>query len=304
MESHKDNENRRTSFTVPFTLNNSRGDAVFIIAKYAISVRTLTFVGIMLLVDFFLKKTIPALAHGGIVRPILFLIAIDILAWLLFATRIKTGLTGFKLFNIAKTHLMKFQNQTIDFDKTTLLSEVMNYLPFTEIKRNGVIVFEDGTKGILIPVVGFASNNMFDSGKLATVMAFQDALRTADNKTTQYLLTVVSGQNVNVQVKTLMESYEKEKNEILREMYRDDILKLMDYVDGQFDTLHQYVLYRFPNDEAFINTRTWIDDLDNSKSLTFRSTAIYNRNDVIQIFQQIFAPSQHETVVVNFENDK
>lgn len=302
MDSQNNEPPKKYSFTIPFTLNNSRGDAVFIIAKYAISVRTITFVGIMLMVDFFLKKTIPALAHGGIVRPILFLIALDILAWLLFATRIKTGLTGFKLFNIAKTHLMKFQNQTIDFDKTTLLSEVMNYMPFSEIRKDGTIVFDDGTLGLMIPVVGYASNNMFDQGKLATVMAFQNALRTADNKTTQYLLTVVSGQNVNTQVQTLLESYEQEKNEVLRDMYRDEIVKLMDYVDGQFDTLHQYVLFRYPNNDAYVNTMTWLEELQNSNSLTFAIPRILNRHDIIQIFQQIFAPSQHETVVVSFED--
>lgn len=302
MDSQNNEPPKKYSFTIPFTLNNSRGDAVFIIAKYAISVRTITFVGIMLMVDFFLKKTIPALAHGGIVRPILFLIALDILAWLLFATRIKTGLTGFKLFNIAKTHLMKFQNQTIDFDKTTLLSEVMNYMPFSEIRKDGTIVFDDGTLGLMIPVVGYASNNMFDQGKLATVMAFQNALRTADNKTTQYLLTVVSGQNVNTQVQTLLESYEQEENEVLRDMYRDEIVKLMDYVDGQFDTLHQYILFRYPNNDAYVNTMTWLEELQNSNSLTFAIPRILNRHDIIQIFQQIFAPSQHETVVVSFED--
>lgn len=297
----KDGTQRKYSFTIPFTLNNSRGDAVFIIAKYAVSVRTITFIAIMLMVDFFLKKTIPALAHGGIVRPIMFLIAIDIIAWLLFANRIKTGLTGFKLFNIAKTHLLRFQNQTVDFDKTTLLSEVMDYMPFSEIQADGQIKFNDGTLGMIVPVVGFASNNMFDAGKLATVVAFQNALRTADNNTTQYLMTVVSGQNVNTQVQTLLEAYEKETDEVLREMYRDEIVKLMDYVDGQFDTLHQYILFRYPNNDAFINTITWLEDLQNSNSLTFAVRRILNRNDVIQVFQQIFAPSQHETVVVNFD---
>ncbi|NCE77158.1 hypothetical protein D1157_19850 [Anaerotruncus sp. X29] len=258
----------------------------------------------MLMVDFFLKKTIPSLSHGGIIRPLLFLAAIDILAWLLFATRIKTGLTGFKMFNIAKNHLMRFQNQTINFDKTTLLSEVANYIPFTGIEKNGVLKFEDGSSGFIIPIVGYASNNMFDQGKMATVDAFQNALRTADNDTTQYLLTVVSGQNVNSQVQTLLEAYEAERNEVLRDMYRDEIVKLMDYVDGQFDTLHQYILFKYPNADAFTNTMTWLEDLQNSNTLTFAVPRILNRNDVIQIFQQIFAPSQHEAVVVEFDDKK
>lgn len=288
-------------FTIPFTLNNSRGDAVFIIFKRPFTVRTMGFALLLLLLNFALKKSIPALAHGGIVRPLIFLGALDITAWLLFATRIKTGLSGFKLFSIAKTHLLKFQGQTQVFDKTALLSDVAKYLPITDILENGTILFDDGDKGRLIPIVGYASRNMFISGKVITVDAFQNALRTADNQTTQYLMTVVSGQNVTNQVSALMTGYEQETNPIIRQMYREELLKLTDYVDGQFDTLHQYILFKYPNDEAFSGLLTWLQDLMSSGSPIFTVQDIPKRDGVIAIFKNIFAPSENETAYVSFD---
>lgn len=290
-------------FTIPFTLNNSRGDAIFILFKRSISVRTISFVVIVMFANFGLKRAIPALSHGGIVRPIMFLIAIDILAWLLFATRIKTGLTGFKLFRIAKTHLLKFQGQSVTFDKTTPLSTVADYIPIKEILKDDTLVFEDGSKGRLIPIIGYASTNMFVSGKIETIDAFQNALRTADNDTTQFLLTVVSGQNVGNQVRTLMNSYEKETNQTIRQWYRDEIRKLTDYVDGQFDTLHQYILFKYPNEDALQGTLTWLQELMTSGSLTFAIQDIPKGDEVLEILRNIFSPSSLETTIVTFGDE-
>lgn len=282
-------------FTIPFTLNNSRGDTVFIIFKRPVTVRTAGFVLVLLLSNFALKRSIPTLSHGGIVRPLIFLGALDIAAWLLFATRVKTGLSGYKLFSIAKTHLLKFQGQTQVFDKTALLSDVANYLPISDVLADGTIIFDDGEKGRLIPIVGYASRNMFVAGKAITVDAFQNALRTADNSSTQYLMTVVSGQNVTNQVSALMESYEKETNPIIRQMQRDNIKKLTDYVDGQFDTLHQYVLFKYPNETSFANLLTWLQDLMTSGASVYAVQEIPKRDDVIDVFKNIFSPSQNKT---------
>lgn len=294
----------KASYNIPFTLNNSRGDAVFIFWKYAISVRVMGFVFILVALNILLKKLIPPLAHGGLIGPGICLLGLDIIAYLLFANRIKTGLSGFRLFNIARNHLTRFQSQTLELDKSALLQDVKDYIPFKEVTKEGVLIFNDNSKGMLIPIIGYASKNMFDSGKIASVMSFETAMRTIDDNAIQYYLTLVSGQNVKIQVNELLRKYNEEADPILKKWLREEIQTLTNYVDGQFSTLHQYMLIRYASPESYENSIRWLRNLLESDSMAVIKYAdVATQQEVIDVLKLIFSPSKDEATIIEMKGD-
>lgn len=162
-----------------------------------------------------------------------------------------------------------------------------------EIDETGFIRWNDGTVGQAYSVVGSASVLLFESDRQAILDRVDAYWRKSDTNIEHIFITTKEPQKVWKQMLNLerqnqnLVNRDPELFELMDEKY--EILK--DYVGGQFNSVHQYLILKGDNPEALRRGHILLQAEAEDSRMMFRDCSTLDDNDVIEMLRTIYRPA-------------
>lgn len=162
------------------------------------------------------------------------------------------------------------------------------------VDESGYIEWFDGTVGQAYLVVGSASVLVFDEDKRAILNRVDAFWRKVDTDVEYIWITTKEPQRVYRQLGNLellnrgLEVRDPELFELLDERY--SILK--EYVGGQFNSIHQYLVLKADNLEALRRAHTLVRAEVEGSSLMIKQASMLGSNDLYEMLRTIYTVSR------------
>lgn len=158
------------------------------------------------------------------------------------------------------------------------------------VDDNGRIEWADGTVGQAYLVVGSASVLVFEEDKKAILNRVDAFWRKVDTSVDYVWITTKEPQRVYRQLGNLellnqgLENRDPELFELLDERY--SILK--DYVGGQFNSIHQYLVVKADNPEALRRAHALVKSEVEGSSLMIKQASMLGADDLFEMLRTIY----------------
>lgn len=159
-----------------------------------------------------------------------------------------------------------------------------------EVDETGFIKWNDGTVGQAYAVVGSASVLLFDSDRQAILDRVDAYWRKSDTNVEHIFVTTKEPQKVWKQMSNLerqnqnLQNRDPELFELMDEKY--EILK--DYVGGQFNSVHQYLILKADNPEALRRAHVLLQAEAEDSRMMFRDCSTLDNNDLVEMLRTVY----------------
>ncbi|WP_311259988.1 hypothetical protein [Microbacterium sp. WCS2018Hpa-9] len=167
-------------------------------------------------------------------------------------------------------------------------------LGIDEIDANGFITWGDGTVGQAYIVVGSASVLVFEQDRISILDRVDAFWRKIDTTVELIWVTTKEPQRVYRQLANLerinrgLEVRDPDLQELMEERY--SILR--DYVGDSFTSIHQYVLIKADNREAFRKAQVVLQAEAEESSLMMKQLTPLNGNEVQEVLRSVYTGSR------------
>lgn len=159
-----------------------------------------------------------------------------------------------------------------------------------DVDETGFVTWADGTVGQAYLVVGSASVLVFDQDKKAILDRVDAFYRKIDTSVEYIWLTTKEPQRVHRQLANLercnqnLHVRDPELFELLDERYSI----LTDYVGGQFNSIHQYLVIKADNLEALRRAHTLLQAEVVGSSLMVKGCSMLDRSDLFDMLRVFY----------------
>lgn len=165
-----------------------------------------------------------------------------------------------------------------------------NFVGIDEINDDGVIRFTDKTVGCMYRVVGSASILLFNSDRDRIIDRVDSFYRKIDTDVEFITVTVKESQKIYRQAAALQKRYDKlifddpDLKALAQEQF--DILK--NNVGGTFKSIHQYMIIKAENDEAFQRALNVFRSEYENSSYMIRTCTRLDQEDICDFLKMLF----------------
>lgn len=295
-------------YHIPFTLNVSRFDikSQLPLEKEA-SLRTIfsAALGIIILVPIIRR---PMFMDANLFGLVLFIIGyISLLYLLLKETRVP-GVFGYNMLKPIFSYITRWKKRDISTASFAPYNNGRLFTGLIEPTEDNTIRFSDGNVGALYDVIGVASNNTFDADRDNVINNFHSILRMFNEEIPHTIISSTGGQSVDRQLDMLFDEYDTETNALLLDIIAEDIRLLNDYVKNRFDTLHQFILIKTPDQTQLNTSKKLLRSIAESSDIAIQLLKPTDKIDTIDLFTKFYGglaksqPQYNEELIEKVSN--
>lgn len=220
----------------------------------------------------FLSLTIWSLAYFGVVGMML--------------APTKTKDMGYNWFMPSIQYLFKV-NRHVGTRGNDATGPVHMLLDLKQVKNDGLLVFNNGDVGQILNIVGFGSILMFDSDRDMVLSDTNKFYRNLPAGSVIIFDTRQSPQKVETQIANLKEQARNReiKSKALKNLQKNELLTLRQYVGRQFKSTHQVMIVRTPDVEHMQAFNSHLSTVAGGSFI--RSAEIMEQEDVIEYMKDL-----------------